>query len=151
MLKWLDLPPVWLLLHLGAVWASAPSLRFGAGEPWVVTLGTVLVALGFGLMVAAVVSLWRARTTPIPHREASHLVDSGVFALSRNPIYVGDTLVLAGAILRAGAPLLLPLVLAFMWVIQRRFIEPEETRLQRQFGQRFEEFCSRTPRWLLRI
>lgn len=148
-MKWLDLPPLWLLLHLGAVWASAPSLPLGVSAPWVVALGTALLALGLGLMAAAVGTMWRAKTTPIPHREASHLVDSGVFGLSRNPIYVGDALVLAGVILRAGAPLLLPLVPAFMWVIQRRFIEPEEARLQRQFGQRFEEFCSRTPRWLL--
>lgn len=99
-------------------------------------------------MLLAVTEMRRQKTTVIPHLEADHLVQSGIFKRSRNPIYLGDVLLLAGFILRWDAPLALPLVPALMWVLQRRFILPEEDRLRRKFGQAFEHYTQTTQRWL---
>ena len=63
----------------------------------------------------------RQKTTVIPHLEASHLVQSGIFSRTRNPIYLGDALVLTGLVLRFDAVLSLVLVPAFVWIIERRF------------------------------
>lgn len=46
------------------------------------------------------------------------------------------------------APLGLPLVPAFLWVLTRRFVEPEEARLRLAFGAQFDDWTRRTRRWL---
>ena len=147
-MKWIDIPPVWLLAHLGAVWLLAPYLPLGFGFAWVGVFGTLLLIGGLSLMLMAVYEMHRAKTTPIPHMQPSALVSSGVFGLSRNPIYLGDALILAGVVLRADAPLLLVLVPVFMWIIARRFISAEEGRLRSAFGAAFEDYSQKTRRWL---
>lgn len=147
-MKWIDIPPVWLVAHLVAVWLLAPVLPFGFGFAGAAPLGTFVLIAGLSLMLFAVWEMQRHRTTPIPHMEASHLVTSGIFAVSRNPIYLGDALVLAGVILRADAPLALPLIPLFMWIIVVRFIRAEELRLERAFGPAFVDYCIQTGRWI---
>ena len=111
-------------------------------------IGAALVLAGLGLMLAAVAAMARARTTVIPHRAPSAQVTGGVFAWSRNPIYLGDVLILTGAILWLDAALALPLVAAFAWLIQRRFILPEEARLKAGFGAAYADWSARVRRWI---
>ena len=99
-------------------------------------------------MVGAVAQMALAKTTVIPRRNPSALVTRGLFQLSRNPIYLGDALILAGAILWLDAVLALPLVFSFVWLIQTRFIRDEEARLTETFGPEFDLWAARTRRWL---
>ncbi|MBL9061565.1 MAG: isoprenylcysteine carboxylmethyltransferase family protein [Tabrizicola sp.] len=99
-------------------------------------------------MGAAVVQMSLARTTVIPRRSPSALVTSGLFSLSRNPIYLGDGLILTGAILWLDAVLALPLLFSFVWLIQTRFIRDEETRLTEAFGPEFDLWAAHTRRWV---
>ena len=147
-MRWIDIPPVWLLLALAAAWGLgrlAPGVGFGG---WAEPAGGALVILGLLLMLAAVLTMTRARTTVIPHEQPSALVTEGVFRLSRNPIYLGDALVLTGFILYRDAVLALPVIALFVRVIERRFIRPEEERLRAGFGAAFEAWAARTRRWL---
>jgi protein-S-isoprenylcysteine O-methyltransferase Ste14 len=75
------------------------------------------------------------------------MVTTGVFAWSRNPIYLADALMLLGAILWLDAVLALPLVAVFVWLIQTRFIRDEEARLTLAFGPEFDLWAARTRRW----
>lgn len=147
MSKWIDLPPVWLALAAALVWFFA-----GQGSevlPAQSLIGAVLVIAGIGLMGAAVWEMSRARTTVVPHRKASALVDSGIFARSRNPIYLGDVLVLCGLILRWTPPWWLWLLVpAFIWIITIRFIRPEEAMLQAHFGPAFARYRKHVRRWV---
>ena len=146
-LQIIDIPPSWLALHLAAAWLLArlsPAVLGAAGG----TLGAALVGLGLLLMVAAGVQMALARTTVIPRRDPSALVTRGVFSLSRNPIYLADTLVLLGAILWLDAVVALPLVVSFLWLIQVRFIRDEEARLTLAFGPEFDLWAARTRRWI---
>lgn len=144
----LDWPPLWLGLFLGVVWLMAQALSvtlFGAlGD----ALAAGLLVIGLGLMGLAVREMARARTTVLPHRQASALVMTGVFRLSRNPIYLGDVAVLLAAILWWDVPLALPLVPVFMLVIRERFIRGEEAGLRAAFNGSFDEWSSRVRRWL---
>ena len=79
--------------------------------------------------------------------EASQLVATGIFARSRNPIYLGMALILLGWVLRLDAPLALPLLPVFVWILERRFILPEEEALRRRFPADFARYESRTRRW----
>ncbi|SNX71295.1 protein-S-isoprenylcysteine O-methyltransferase Ste14 [Cereibacter ovatus] len=147
-MKHLDLPPMWLFLFVIAALALDRLLPFGLfGVPGDVA-GVALGLLGLGLSALAARRM-RARSTPVmPHREASALVTDGLFRLSRNPIYLANVLILLAVLLWIDAPLGLPLVPAFMWVLTRRFIEPEETRLRRLFGEGFDRWAARTRRWI---
>ena len=150
MLKWIDLPPVWLAAMIALAWAQATwlPLGLGFGGAWADFAGGILVGGGLILMVLAVHEMCRARTTVIPHREADKLVQSGIFSRSRNPIYLGDMLVLAGLILRLDAVLALPLVPVFLWILEKRFVIPEENRLRRKFRADFARYCQKTRRWI---
>jgi protein-S-isoprenylcysteine O-methyltransferase Ste14 len=90
----------------------------------------------------------RYRTTIVPHETPDRLIQTGIFRHTRNPIYLGDALILAGLILRWDAVLALPLVPAFVWSIERRFIIPEENRMRRTFRMEFARYCEKTRRWL---
>jgi protein-S-isoprenylcysteine O-methyltransferase Ste14 len=133
----LDLPPVWLAAHVVAAWGLSlisPRL-FGSLGDW---LGTLLVGLGLLVMLGAAAQMVLARTTVIPRRDPSSLVTTGLFAWSRNPIYLADALILTGAILWLDAILALPLIAGFAWLIQTRFIRDEEARLTAAFGPEFD-------------
>ncbi len=149
-LKWIDIPPVWLAGAAALAWVQAAQYPAGLsfGGAWADFAGGLLVGAGLVLMALALMELRRHRTTPIPHLEAERLVTSGIYKRSRNPIYLGDALILAGLILRWDAVLSLPLVPVFVWVIERRFIVPEEDRLRRKFRMNFAQYCHKTRRWV---
>lgn len=143
-----DLPPLWLALFLGVVWLMAQALAVSLfGAPGDALAGGLLLS-GLGLMAMALREMARAKTTVIPHRAASRLVTTGIFRLTRNPIYLGDTAVLLAAILWWDVPLALPLVPLFMLVVRERFIRDEEARLRAAFAAEFEEWSTRVRRWL---
>lgn len=150
MLKWIDVPPVWLLGFAALAWVQAS--RFPAalsfGGPWADFAGGLLLGGGVVLILLAAAEFRRHRTTIVPHRDAGHLIQTGIFKRSRNPIYLGDALILAGLILRWDAVLSLPLVPLFVWVIEKRFVLPEEDRLRRSFRMEFARYCRKTRRWL---
>lgn len=147
-MRYLDYPPVWLAGFLGLAVAIGYGLPAGGFGAWARVTGPALVGAGFALMALAAFSLWQHRTTIVPGRDPDALVTDGVFSISRNPIYLGDALVLSGVILRLDAVLALPLIPVFVWVLRRRFIEAEEARLRAAFGDGFDAYARRTRRWL---
>ncbi len=148
--KWVDLPPVWLASALALAWMQKThfSYRLSLGGGWTDFLGGILVGAGLLLFALAFYEMRRHRTTVIPHLEAGALVTTGIFSRTRNPIYLGDSLILAGMILNWDAVLSLPLVPLFVWLIERRFILPEEDRLRRKFRADFARYAQQTRRWL---
>ena len=146
MAKEIDYPPVWLagFAAIGLIVGSVFPLSFDVNS----IIGAALILVGLVVMLVAAGQMFLARTTVIPHRDPSALVMGGIFALSRNPIYLADALVLTGLYLHWDAIVALPLVIVFMVVITRRFILQEEARLQRLFGELFEDYRARTRRWI---
>ncbi|MDW3117208.1 MAG: isoprenylcysteine carboxylmethyltransferase family protein [Roseovarius pacificus] len=149
-MKWIDMPPVWLLACLVLAWiqASYYALGLSFGGAWADFAGGILVGGGLLLMVLAFAEMRRQRTTIIPHETPERLVQTGIFSRTRNPIYMGDALILLGLILRWDAVLSLPLVPVFVWIVEKRFIEPEEDRMRRKFGMEFARYCQKTRRWI---
>lgn len=149
-MKWIDIPPVWLLLAIVLTWwiAELQPMSWAIGGPVTDLLGGLFVGGGIVLMLLAAAEMRKRRTTIIPHMEPDSLVTSGIFKRSRNPIYLGDTLVLAGLALRWDAPVALMLVPLFMFTITQRFIIPEENRLRVKFRAEFARYCQKTRRWV---
>lgn len=142
----LNLPPVWLALFIALAWGIARlSAPLGDCLAWA---GWALVALAVGLVLWAALAFRRAETSIVPHAAPSALVEAGPYRWSRNPIYVADLTILAGAALILGAPLALLLLVPFQQVLLRLFVLPEEAMLERELGQPYRDYNARVRRWL---
>ena len=149
MVKRIIYPPVWLLLGLIAIFALNeyyPGLRFTSLAVQIV--GGVIIVAGLFLLVAANGLFVRAGTDVIPFRKVSALVTTGVYRFTRNPMYLGMLAVLLGCAVTVGAALALLVPLVFGFIIEARFIRPEEKMLLALFPQEFPAYCQRVRRWL---
>lgn len=146
----LDIPPLWLGLALILAWMQSRFLTLGLSlaHPVTDTLSHLLIGAGLLLIGLAAWEFWRARTSIIPHQVPARLITTGIFARTRNPIYLGDTLLLAGLILRFDAVLSLILVPLFVLWIERHFIVAEEDRLRHAFRAEFTRYEQKVRRWL---
>lgn len=150
MSKLLDTPPVWLAAALMLAWwqKTYHSLGLDFGPVWADLLGGLCVGGGVVLIALALHELRRHRTTIHPHGETETLVTSGIYKRSRNPIYLADSLILTGFILYWDAVLALPLIPLFVWLLEKRFILPEEKRLRRNFRANYTRYEKQTRRWV---
>lgn len=142
----IDLPPLWLAASAAVVWITGTMVPLAL--PFTHPVGYALVAAGVVLTLVAAGQMVVMRTTVIPRREPCRLVTGGVFAFSRNPIYLADAMILAGLILVWDAALAAPLVPAFMALITRRYIRGEEVAIATLFGPDYQAYRARVRRWL---
>lgn len=122
-----------------------PLVLPGRRVTMVLGLACILAA---AIVLPALLAFRRAATRPEPWRPATSLVIDGPYRFSRNPMYVGFTLLYLGIALRYGSlwPLLfLPLVLA---VMHFGVIVREEAYLERRFGDAYRQYRRRVNRWL---
>lgn len=149
-MKNIELPPVWLAAFIAVAWFQATNypmgLSFGTG--WADLLGGLLIGGGLLLMLMAVLEFYRHKTTIVPRRASSSFVQSGIYKKTRNPIYLGDAMILAGLILRWDAVLCLPLIPIFVWVIEKRFITGEEKHLRLTYRAQYASYLNRVRRWI---
>lgn len=112
--------------------------------------GWILVLLGGAIIAAAIVQFRRARTTvdPTQPAKASALVQSGVFAYSRNPMYLGMAVGLGGWAIVLGSLSPWLVVAAFPPLLTWLQIKPEEAVLSGIFGRGYDEYCARVSRWV---
>lgn len=146
----IDLPPIWLIGFAVLAWLQARHVSLGLSLDSGLTdlLSGLLIGAGIVLALLAIVEFRRHRTTVMPHMTPSAMIRTGIYKRSRNPIYLGDVLILAGLILRFDAVLSLALIPIFVWVLERRFILPEENRLRRTFRADFARYEQQTRRWI---
>lgn len=114
--------------------------------------GIAIAVSGVGLVIclAAVLEFRRAQTTvnPLSPGDTSTLVISGVYQLSRNPMYLGFLLMLAGWAIWLGNAISAMFIFGFFIYIDRFQIPPEEQALCSAFGNEFREYKQSVRRWL---
>ncbi len=110
--------------------------------------GLALVFVGLLLGIGAFMEFGRARTTLDPHGSTKHLVTSGIYRFTRNPIYLGFLLMVIGFPLNS--VMIWGAVLApfYMLAMSRLVIEREEAYLERKFKGQYTSYASRVRRWL---
>jgi protein-S-isoprenylcysteine O-methyltransferase Ste14 len=144
-------PPLWMLIVAAAMWALDHSwpVRTVIPEPWS-RLGWCVMALAPLAPIAAIIQFRRAHTTVNPHKleTTTALVTSGVYAWTRNPMYLGLSILLLGWAIKLGTltPFAGPLI--FIPLIQYVQIRPEEHTLRTRFGRDYDQYCHRVNRWL---
>src|SRR5687768_5181762 len=111
------------------------EFRFGeASRPVLLLGGWLLIALGLGMMVWAIWTFTRARTSVLPFRPATAMVTRGPYRFSRNPMYVGLTLLYLGLSLLTGMAWPLVMLPLALWALIVLVIRREERYLGAEFG-----------------
>jgi protein-S-isoprenylcysteine O-methyltransferase Ste14 len=110
--------------------------------------GGALAALGLALDLWSVVTLHRARTNILPHRAADSLVTHGPYALTRNPIYLGNTLLVLGLGAAFANVWLMAAAVGAALAADRLAARREEAHLAARFGADFSAYRARVPRWI---
>ena len=129
-------------------WFVPLSLLAPAGETVARFAGIVLV-LGGILLVLGAVRLFRRAGTPVaPIEPTSALVSDGIYRWTRNPMYLGLSLILLGLAVATGSLwFLISLVLA-VYGVTKLAIEKEEAYLAGKFGAAYLDYKSRVRRWM---
>jgi protein-S-isoprenylcysteine O-methyltransferase Ste14 len=111
-------------------------------------IGLLLVAGGVGLSFYSAGNFDGRRTTKNPEGEATSLVTSAPYTFTRNPMYLGLTIVLFGFAVFFGSIVMLLAPIAFVVIIDRMVIPREEANMERLFGQTYVEYKVRVRRWI---
>lgn len=153
-MNWLEtkIPPPLVVAILCVV--SIALARLLPGLSFALPLGSIaagaVVLAGLALNILPKRSFRRAKTTVNPLRPdlASSLVTSGIYRYSRNPMYLGYSLVLMGWALYLHNVASLSTVPGFMLYVTRFQIQPEERHLSARFPEEYAALRKRVPRWL---
>jgi protein-S-isoprenylcysteine O-methyltransferase Ste14 len=143
-------PPLYAVTGLAAQHLHARTARNGTVGAVRKLAGAAVAAGSLALMAGSAQRFRAGGTTvePFHPERASMLVTDGPNALTRNPMYAGMAGVLtAHALVRRGWLSVLPLA-AFVIVIDHTQIRPEEAALRELFGEEYDAYCARVPRWL---
>jgi len=133
---------MWGLSTLGV--GVLPRSHVGTG------VAIVIAVLGVGAAVFGNISFRRAKTTvnPFKPETASSLVTSGIYRVTRNPMYLGMLLVLVGWAVFLANGLAVIAIALFPAYITRFQIKPEERALMALFGEQYASYSSRVRRWI---
>jgi protein-S-isoprenylcysteine O-methyltransferase Ste14 len=135
-----------LALALAAEWLW-PT---GFGLPRVVSLAGGLAAAfaGLDLIRRSKRALDAADQPSLPGAPTTELVTSGPFRWSRNPNYLGAIIAMLGGALAVDSLWLIAAAGLTLGILTFWMIRPEERYLEDRFGKTYEDYASRTRRWL---
>ena len=144
-------PPFLLAAVVLSAWAlgeTVPLVWPGVDDWAAHAVGLCFGLAGIALAVWAGITLSRAKTTILPNQGASHLVTSGPFAWRRNPIYLGDMLMLLGLAELTHNIWFVAAAVAFGVLVTWLAILPEERHLEAKFGDAWRGYADTTRRML---
>ena len=144
------IPPPVVAVFIGAcIYFSRDWLpQFESDYLFYAGLGCELLAVVINL--TAIFSFIKSKTTinPVKPHTATSLVTSGVFAFSRNPMYLGLLLFLFGFALQVNVVGGIPLLLLFVLYMNAFQILPEERAMLEVFGDEYQEYAENVRRWI---
>lgn len=150
-LNWLTLPPVVMAVCAAGMLISHWLADGGwQGNTLILLAASVLAVASVVIMLSASLAFRRAGTTLHPQKlqQVNALIISGVFRFSRNPVYLGQMLLLTAWALLLGGWSVWPWWLLCFAYLDSVQIPREETFLATRFGADYTAFCRRVRRWL---
>lgn len=142
-------PPVAYLSAFGVGLAMERALPSPKPPAWLRLLGGAAGALSLLALDSRAMLRFHRRKTPFnPTRPATALVTDGPYRFTRNPMYLGMGGAHAGAAVAAGALWSLAALPLALTAIDRLIIPREERHLAQSFGDEYEQYRRRVPRWL---
>lgn len=142
-------PPLAFAIAAVGMWLIGSNVETGHFS-YQTVVGSLIIVLGLGIVIVSLRQFAVAGTTPNPMqpKEASQLVTSGIYSISRNPMYVGDAIMLAGLLIWIGSALNFVPLIVFIAYIDRFQIAAEEKALMAIFGERYVAYRREVGRWL---
>ena len=141
-------PIVAIFIGIGIYFSRDWLPQFESDYLFYAGLGCELLAVIINL--TAIFSFIKNKTTinPVNPQTATSLVTTGVFAFSRNPMYLGLLLFLIGFALQVNIVGGIPLLFLFALYINMFQIIPEERALAEKFGDEFQEYSKKVRKWI---
>lgn len=144
--------PPFALFYLYLVFAAAFNLPTVSTQEFfhsdaIAWLGVVLCLAGLLMLLWSLVSFGQSFRVGIDTSHPDKLVTTGVFAFSRNPIYVAFACILLGQFLIFSNAILLLYLLAAVWLFHRQVLR-EEDYLKQNYGAEYLEYCKHVRRYL---
>jgi protein-S-isoprenylcysteine O-methyltransferase Ste14 len=142
-------PVVFLPLALGT--EPRPFLGSARADALLDAAGLALAIAGQALRVLVIGLAYIRRGGKDKKIYAASLVQDGIFAHSRNPLYLGNLMIVAGLMLIHDGPWLYAIGIPFFLVAYVSIVQAEEQYLSAHFGAEYEAYRRRVPRFLLRL
>jgi protein-S-isoprenylcysteine O-methyltransferase Ste14 len=111
-------------------------------------IGAALALAGFAVMIRGRWLFRRHRVAICPTAPTARLIEHDVYRVTRNPMYLGMTGMLAGLAIGVGSLPFHVAALAFFIVMDRVFLPFEEAKLAASFGGDYDAYRARTSRWI---
>jgi len=144
-------PPVIGALVAAAMWsvsALGPQFPIATGPKYAAVAILAVAGVAFDLLGLLAFRAFRTTVNPLKPERASAMVTSGVYRVSRNPMYVGMVLLLLAWAVNLSALLPFAGPPIFVLYITRFQIRSEERILKGIFGEEYSAYAARVRRWL---
>lgn len=146
-------PPIVFFICAALMWlidAIIPSRHFDFAYRNV--LFWIVVLTGFGVLIAGAANIFSRKTTIRPDRKslskATALISTGAFRYSRNPLYLGLSILLVAWMIFLANVLTVVGVIVFVMFITEYQIKPEEEELEKIFGEEYLRYKRNVRRWI---
>ena len=144
-------PPAVGLICALLIWYCSTLQLFG--EPTfpyqnAIAISIVVVGLLIDIMALGLFRKFNTTVNPVSPSKSTSLVTNGIYAYTRNPMYLGMALLLCGWSVYLGEPAGLIIVMIFVFYITRFQIMPEEEILLEKFGVEYADYLSKVRRWI---
>ena len=113
-------------------------------------ISIITLFIGLIFIISAVIQFINRKTTvnPTKPHNTSTLVITGVYKITRNPMYLGMLLIIISFALYKASIISLILIPLFIFYINKFQIEPEEFEMRKKFGKEYEDYCKNVDRWI---
>ena len=143
-------PPIYMLLTAGLMWlldGFLPVFEVIA-DPWN-NVGVVFIVMALFTDGLSLLQFFRAHTTinPLHPEKSKHLVITGMYRFTRNPMYTGLLLLLVGWAVLLGSLTAFIMLPIFVMILTDQQIIPEEEILEQKFGQKYLDYKKSVKRW----
>ena len=118
--------------------------------PNIEIIGVFILLAGLVTAFLAIILFKKYKTTlnPINPEETSSLVTTGIFSITRNPMYLGLFFVICSTVLFFGSWFGIIILIFFVWYINKFQIIPEEETMKKKFGNKYNEYKKNVRRWI---
>jgi protein-S-isoprenylcysteine O-methyltransferase Ste14 len=136
------------LVAIALPWVAPLPLPHGFLRPVLVPAGVVLIIAGGSLVVLARQELTRYGQPTDPGHPTRKIISTGVFSVSRNPLYLGGIFMLAGISFACHLPWVFVLLIPSIVACQYLLVVPEERYLAAKFGEQYRQYTASVNRWI---
>lgn len=141
-------PPLITLICISIIYFFEKEFIFF--EDWNIYISGFFLLWGLIIIAFAVFKFAKTKTTVDPTKpsKTSSLVISGIYRITRNPMYLGMLFLIISFTfykLSLVGSIVIP---SFIFYINKYQIEPEEYEMRKKFGENFEDYCKKVDRWI---